>query len=141
MGHFVNLYDGLRAMETDPSTAGDPIKRMFICDGQYLTANLAIIAESGNALHTQTAHDEIVIILEGEADFRVGDEVRRVGPGDLVFIPRNTLHGPMLSEGAKFSALSVFAPFFDRSKKNIEWDSDKQTRSSRNAPVRVRSRT
>jgi quercetin dioxygenase-like cupin family protein len=126
MSHFINLYDTLRAMETDPSTAGDPIKRMFICDGQYVTANLAIVAESGNALHTQTAHDEIVVILEGEADFRVGEERRRVRPGDLVFIPRNTLHGPILREGAKFSALSVYAPFFDRATKNIEWDRDKQ---------------
>ncbi|MBI2462579.1 MAG: cupin domain-containing protein [Candidatus Rokubacteria bacterium] len=127
MRHFINLYDGLRAMEADPSTAGDPIKRMFICDGQHLTANLAIVGESGNALHTQPAHDELVVILEGEADFRVGDEVRRVGPGDLVFIPRNTLHGPILSEGARISTVSVYAPFFDRSRKNIEWDRDQQT--------------
>jgi quercetin dioxygenase-like cupin family protein len=126
MSHFANLYEKLRAMETDPSTAGDPIKRMFLCDGQYLTANLGIIRESGNALHTQPAHDEIVVILEGEADFRVGDEMRRVGPGDLIFIPRNTLHGPILREGAKFAALSLYAPFFDRSKKNIAWDRDKQ---------------
>lgn len=127
MSYFLNLYEKLRVMETDPSTRGDPIKREFICDGQHLTANVAIVGESGNALHTQTAHDEIVVILEGEADFRVGDELRRVGPGDLVFIPRNTLHGPILKEGGKFSALSVYAPFFDRSKKNIEWDRDKQT--------------
>ncbi|HZA56659.1 MAG TPA: cupin domain-containing protein [Candidatus Udaeobacter sp.] len=126
MSHFVNLYEKLRAMETDPSTASDPIKRTFLCDGQYLTANLGIIRESGNALHTQPAHDEVVVILEGEAEFRVGDEMRRVGPGDLVFIPRNTLHGPILREGARFSALSVYAPFFNRSKKNIEWERDKQ---------------
>jgi hypothetical protein len=69
---------------------------MFLCDGQYLTATLGIVAESRNVLHTQPAHHEIVVILEGEADFRVGDEVRRVGPADLVFIPENTLHGPIL---------------------------------------------
>jgi quercetin dioxygenase-like cupin family protein len=126
MSHFVNLYDKLREMKTDPSTANDPIKRMFLWDGEYVTANLGIIRDSGNALHTQSAHDEVVLILEGEADFRVSDELRRVRRGDLVFIPRNTLHGPILGEDAKFSALSVYAPFFDRSKKNIEWDRDKQ---------------
>ena len=126
MSHFVNLYEKLRAMEVDPSTASDPIKRMFLCEGQYLTANLGIINESGNALHTQPAHDEIVFIIEGEADFQVGDEVRRVGPGDLVFVPRNTLHGPILHEGAKLAALSVYAPYFDRSKRNIDWDRNKQ---------------
>lgn len=34
MNHFINLYDRFRTMETDPSTASDPIKRMFICDGR-----------------------------------------------------------------------------------------------------------
>lgn len=126
MSYFINIRDTLRAMEADPSTAGDPIKRMFVFDGKHMTANLAIVAKSGNALHTQPAHDELVVILEGEADFRVGDEARRVGPGDLVFIPRNTLHGPILRPGARLSAISVYAPFFDRSKKNIEWDRDKQ---------------
>lgn len=127
MTYFINLYEKLRAMETDPSTAGDTIKRMFLYDGQYVTANLGIIKESGNTLHTQPDHDEIVVILEGEADFRVGDEVRHVGPGDLVFIPRNTLHGPILREGGKFAALSVYAPFFYRFKKNIEWDREKES--------------
>lgn len=127
MSYFINLYEKLREMQTDPSTASDPIKRMFLYDGQYLTANLGTIAESGNALHTQPVHDEIVVILEGEADFRVGDEVRHVGPGDLVFIPRNTLHGPILREGGKFAALSVYAPFFYRFKKNIEWDREKES--------------
>ena len=126
MSHFANLGEKLREMETDPSTANDPIKRMFFWDGEYVTANLGIIREGGNALHTQPTHDEIVLVLEGEVDFRVGDELRRVRPVDLVFIPRNTVHGPILPEGAKFSALSVYAPFFDRSKKNIEWERDKQ---------------
>ncbi len=53
MSAFTNLNDALRAMRTDPSTSHDPIKRMFLCDGQYITANTSIIEESGNALHTQ----------------------------------------------------------------------------------------
>jgi quercetin dioxygenase-like cupin family protein len=128
MSHFQNLYDILRSLETDPSTANHPIKRMFLCDGEYLTANVAIIAESDNALHTQKEHDEVVVILEGNVDFRVGDETRQVRPGDLIFIPRDTIHGPIMAEGEKFSALSVFAPYFDRSKQNIEWERDKVVR-------------
>jgi quercetin dioxygenase-like cupin family protein len=86
-----------------------------------LTANVSILEESGNALHTQKGHDELVLILEGEVDFRVGEETRRVQPGDLVFIAKNTLHGPILRTGGRFAALSVFAPVFDRTKHNIEW--------------------
>ncbi|HET6646404.1 MAG TPA: hypothetical protein VFH01_03680 [Pyrinomonadaceae bacterium] len=50
MSAFTNLNDALRAMKTDPSTARDPIKRMFLCDGQFITANASIIEDRGNAL-------------------------------------------------------------------------------------------
>ena len=130
MSAFTNLNDALRAMKTDPSTARDPIKRMFLCDGQFITANASIIEESGNALHRQPFHDEIVLILGGEADFRVGEETSHVSAGDMIFIPRNTLHGPIIPKGGRLEALSIFAPFFDRSKKNITWDKDRARAAS-----------
>lgn len=64
-------------------------------------------------------------MLEGEVDFRVGDTIRRVQPGDLVFIPRNRLHGPVLAGGERLTALSVFAPRFDPGKPdNFVWERD-----------------
>ncbi len=122
--YFNNLDQIVKALETDESTKNDPIKRVFVFDGKHLTANVGIVRDSGNALHTQNFHDELLVIIEGDVDFRVGDEVRKVSRGDLVFIPQNTLHGPILEEGQSFAALSVFAPYFDRSKKNIVWDKD-----------------
>ncbi len=53
MSNFINLNDTLRSMETDPSTARDPIKRMFVCDGEFMTANLAIVQASEDALHSR----------------------------------------------------------------------------------------
>ncbi len=96
-----------------------------MCDGQFITANASIIEESGNALHTQPSHDEIVLILGGEADFRVGEETSHVSAGDMIFIPRNTLHGPIIPKAGRLEALSIFAPFFERSKKNITWEKDR----------------
>ena len=127
MRNFVNLKQAVRSMETDPSTAKQPIKRMFVADGDFMSANLSVLEETGGALHTQASHDEIVVVLEGDVDFRVGEESRRVGPGDFIFIPRNTIHGPIICEGQRFAALSVFAPFFDRGKQNITWERDKAT--------------
>lgn len=122
MKYFENLSHIVESLETDDSTRDDPIKRVFVFDGKHLTANVGIVRDSGNALHTQTNHDEILVIIEGDVDFKVGDEVRKVSKGDLVFIPQNTLHGPILEEGQSFAALSVFGPHFDRSKDNIVWD-------------------
>ena len=122
MTYFQNLEQIVESLETDESTKNDPIKRVFVFDGKHLTANVGIVSESRNALHTQKHHDEILVIIEGNVDFKVGNEVKKVSKGDLVFSPQNTLHGPLLSEGQSFAALSVFAPYFDRSKKNILWD-------------------
>ena len=122
MPNFVNLNEIVRNFQTDASTENDPVKRMFICDGKSITANIASSSGGGSKLHTQPDHDEIVIIIDGEAEFKVGDEVRRVGPGDFVFIPRNTIHGRVRTLTKSMSALSIYAPFFDRKKENIIWE-------------------
>lgn len=122
MPNFVNLNDIVRNFQSDASTENDPVKRMFICDGESITANIASSSGGGSKLHTQPNHDEIVIIIDGEAEFSVGDEVQRVGPGDFVFIPRNTIHGRVRTLTKSMSALSIYAPFFDREKENIIWE-------------------
>lgn len=76
--HFVHMHEALRSLEADPATLRDPIKRTFVCDGRYVSANLTLLEDTGDALHVQPNHDELVLILEGECGFRVGDEVTRV---------------------------------------------------------------
>lgn len=121
--HFFRLNETIRDMETDAATARDPIKRMFLCDGEYVSANVNILEDIEDAIHIQSHHDELVLILEGECGFRVGDETKRVRAGDLIFIPRDTVHGPIIDNG-RVAVLSIFAPFFDRSRKNIRWSRD-----------------
>ena len=122
MEKFLNLQRVLADLQIAPETANDPVKRMFIFEGADLTVNIASGMDSRMGLHTQPAHDELIVVLEGQADFRVGEEVRRVGAGDIVFIPRNTLHGRVRTYSDQWAALSVYGPQFDRSKKNIEWE-------------------
>lgn len=126
MDRFFDLNRVIESLEADPSTVSDPIKRQFLCDGEHMTANLGIMEGPRNGLHTQKDHDEVVFVLQGSVDFRVGDEIKRVAPGELIFIPRNTIHGPVMTDEERFAALTVFAPFFDRSKKNIEWEEPTQ---------------
>jgi quercetin dioxygenase-like cupin family protein len=124
MSNCVNLKVIVKNFQTDASTVNDPVKRMFICDMESMTANIASSSGDGSKLHTQPDHDEIVIVIDGEAEFRVGDEVYRIGPGDFVFIPRNTLHGRVRTITESMSALSIYSPFFDRTKENIVWEKD-----------------
>jgi len=120
---FIRLDDVLRNLRTDPATAQDPIKRTFVFDGLHVSANVAVLEPGGNALHIQPFHDELVVIVDGECDFRVGERTARVRAGDLICIPRGTLHGPVIEHGT-VSTLSVFAPSFDRGRKNILWARD-----------------
>ena len=121
MGSFIRLNELLKSLEVDPSTANEPVQRMFLCDGAHLTANISMGTEGRSTLHTQPGHDEIIVVLEGEAEFQVGAETRRVGPGDMMFVPQNTLHGRVKTLTRRYAALSIYAPFFDRSRKNIVW--------------------
>lgn len=121
MERYLNLRDLMNRLQVDPSTAQEPVKRMFIFDGACLTANIASGSDVGNSLHTQPAHEEIILVLEGEAEFRVGEETRRVGAGDIIFIPAGTVHGRVRTFTEKWTALSIYGPAFDRSKKNIRW--------------------
>ncbi len=125
MPNFLNLNEIVRQFQTDPATQNDPVKRMFICDGESISANIATSSGEGSKLHTQPDHDEIVVVIDGEAEFRIGDETRRVGPGDFMFIPRNTLHGRVRTLTDSMSALSIYAPYFDRAKENIIWEKGK----------------
>ena len=121
--YFHRLQDALQGLGTDPATAADPIKRTFLFDGQDLSCNVNVLEANSDVIHIQPNHDEVVLVLEGECGFRVGEESRRVKPGDLMFIPRNTVHGPIVDSG-RVALLSLFAPFYDRAKKNIRWSRD-----------------
>jgi mannose-6-phosphate isomerase-like protein (cupin superfamily) len=121
--HFFRVSDSLHGLATDPATSADPIKRIFLCDGEHISCNVNVLEQSDDAIHIQPDHDELVLVLSGKCGFRVGNETRRVNAGDLMFIPRTTEHGPIVDSG-RVVLLSVFAPFFDRTKKNIRWSRD-----------------
>jgi mannose-6-phosphate isomerase-like protein (cupin superfamily) len=49
--------------------------------------------ESGAGYHRHPTYDETFIICEGHYDFRLDDKLLKLGPGDVVFVPRGTAHG------------------------------------------------
>jgi len=49
--------------------------------------------ESGAGFHRHPSYDETFIICDGHYDFRLGEELLKLGSGDVVFVPRGTPHG------------------------------------------------
>ena len=54
--------------------------------------------------------DQIVYVIEGEADITVGDEARRTGPGGLVMIPAGARHHVRNPGRDPLFFLTVYAP-------------------------------
>ena len=48
---------------------------------------------SGAGYHRHPTYDETFIICVGNYEFRLGEELLKLGAGDVVFVPRGTPHG------------------------------------------------
>ena len=54
--------------------------------------------------------DQVVYVIEGEADITVGDDARRTGPGGLVMIPAGARHHVRNPGARPLFFLTVYAP-------------------------------
>ncbi|MBR1443312.1 MAG: cupin domain-containing protein [Firmicutes bacterium] len=58
--------------------------------------------------HTHV-HEQASYCAEGEFEFTVGDEVKKIGVGDTIYMPSNVKHGcKLLSEKGKL--IDIFTP-------------------------------
>ena len=62
--------------------------------------------------HVHESHDEVMTILEGTVEMRVGDETFTAVAGDVISVSAGTIHAPVHSEEGCLM-ISVFAPWFD----------------------------
>lgn len=65
------------------------------------------------ALHLHQYHSEHVIILEGEAQMRVGDDTLQIKPGDHLFLPKGTPHAVWVTSSSPLKAISIQSPRFE----------------------------
>ena len=64
----------------------------------------------GVGLHSHDDHVDSFFVLEGEAEFTVGSDVLRLGPGSYVAAPIGVPHGFRNSGGVDLRLLNVHAP-------------------------------
>jgi quercetin dioxygenase-like cupin family protein len=60
--------------------------------GGLVTVIEGVVQRGGPPLHVHQAEDEIVIILDGELSYRVGDERGILTAGGLLWFPRSVPH-------------------------------------------------
>lgn len=69
-----------------------------------------VILEPGSEVPMHShPNDQAGLVLEGEFDFTIGNETKRVKAGDTYFIPGGVTHGCLACEG-RAVALDIFTP-------------------------------
>lgn len=81
--------------------------------GDSLASSFVIVIKKEVKLHKHLQHSEHVVVLEGSGQMTLGSRSFAIKKGDVVFIPKNTLHGVISMGEQPLKVLSVQAPKFD----------------------------
>jgi mannose-6-phosphate isomerase-like protein (cupin superfamily) len=89
-----------------PANAGGMHSKMYVsADGATISIQDGNV---GKHMHPNT--NEIQYILEGTGTIWLGDKEVKVGPGDLVVIPKGTAHGGTKPDGRPLKAIAIKTP-------------------------------
>ena len=96
----------------DPKSENIYNKPLF---GDSLASSFCIIIPKEVKPHKHQYHSEHVQVLEGEGMMKLGDRTFKVTKGDLIFIPKNTVHSVKSTGSFPMKVLSIQAPYFNGS--------------------------
>lgn len=65
--------------------------------------------------HYHANHSEHVMVIEGEGQLLLGHQTYFVKPGDLIYIPKGTIHAVRVTSKLPMKVLSIYSPQFDGS--------------------------
>ncbi len=115
---IANAYE---VIEKNPVADGKTFEVTHLRRTDRSTSAVCLIEEGGGLRpHIHHHHDEVIVFLEGEADFRLGDEIIRVRAGDVAVVPAGTAHATM-NAAARVVIAAVFAPNFDPDNEDREY--------------------
>jgi mannose-6-phosphate isomerase-like protein (cupin superfamily) len=77
------------------------------------TSHHLVAIRDREPLHRHERHDLLVVILRGHGGMQLGDEVRSVGPGSILYVPRGARHAFRNEAPEPAVAYTVYVPAFD----------------------------
>ena len=109
---FCNAQQHLNTDTVGVKTVSDNIynKPLF---GDSLASSFVIVIKKEVKLHKHIAHSEHVVVLDGTGQMTLGDKSFEIKKGDVVFIPKNTMHAVKSTGKQPLKVLSVQSPNFD----------------------------
>ncbi|HLG42586.1 MAG TPA: cupin domain-containing protein [Planctomycetota bacterium] len=88
-----------------------PAKITLLHGDDVHTCNVVQVRAAVKA-HVHRKSHEIVCVVSGEGRLKLGDKELRVGPGDVIFVARGTVHAFESTGAEPAVVLSVFTPRF-----------------------------
>jgi quercetin dioxygenase-like cupin family protein len=107
------IWNATDVDRANPLAADQGFKNHWLAHTPRSSTNITHIRGAGGAgPHIHREHDEVIYVAEGAGEFRLGDAVQAVKPGDVIVAPAGTVHGPT-PNSPEFVFVSIFAPEFD----------------------------
>ena len=79
-----------------------------------LASSFCIIIKNEVKAHKHLHHSEHVVVQSGEGVMKMNDKEFLIKPGDVIFIPKNTVHSVIVKGKKPLKVLSIQSPFFNR---------------------------
>jgi mannose-6-phosphate isomerase-like protein (cupin superfamily) len=83
--------------------------------GDSLANGFCIVIKKEVKAHKHLYHSEHVVVLEGEGQMRLDSKNFAIKKGDVVFIPKNTVHAVKSTGTTPLKVVSIQSPRFDGS--------------------------
>ena len=86
------------------------VKNLF---SDSLTSSFCIVIKNEVKAHKHITHSENVLVMQGEGKMKLADKIFSIKKGDLIFIPKNTVHSVKTISKIPLKVISIQAPIFD----------------------------
>jgi mannose-6-phosphate isomerase-like protein (cupin superfamily) len=104
MSHFKKLSDFVQFSPEKMKKNGVFETERFLCDTYCFEPG------QEQSPHTHDGQDKVYCVLEGQGLFKVGDEERELGPGEVALAPAGQSHGVFNRGQQRLVALVFVAP-------------------------------
>ena len=78
-----------------------------------LVSSFVIFIKKEVKAHKHATHSEHIYFLDGEGEMMLGDKKINVKKGDMIFVPKGTVHSLAVTSKTTVKVLSIQAPMFD----------------------------
>ena len=100
---------------TDTIKAPANLENIFVRPlySDSLVSSFVIFIKKEVKAHKHISHSEHVYVLDGEGKMKMNGKEFVMKKGDIIFIPKNTVHSVLTTSSIPLKVLSIQAPQFD----------------------------